>query len=215
MLRSFTSPVRSSLQINTSYRIDQLYDNQKQFRLMAKKFLIPGALVLMAVAAYSFTLLHSETPAVATAQNDEKINWLSWEEAQELMAKEPKKMFIDLYTDWCGWCKRMDRETFTDPEVAKHINQHFYAVKFNAEQKEEINYKGHTMKFRGEGRRGAHELAISLLDGRLGYPSFVYLDENQDRITISPGYKTPDVLVKELRYIGGEHYKTTKFENFQ
>ena len=64
------------------------------------------------------------------------------------------------------------------------------------------------------GRRGVHELAYALLDGRLGYPAFVYLDENQDRITISPGYKTADVIIKELEFVADEHYKTTSYDDF-
>ena len=130
------------------------------------------------------------------------------------MEKQPKKIFIDVYTDWCGWCKRMDATTFQDPKVAAYLNENFYPVKFNAEQKGDIEYKGYTLKFREAGRRGVHELAYSLLDGRLGYPAFVYLDENQDRITISPGYKAADAMLKELKYIGGEHYKSTSFEEF-
>lgn len=181
---------------------------------MTKKLLIGGILAVFALIAYSFTL---DNPAPAKAGNiaAETITWHTWEEAQQLMEKKPKKIFIDVYTDWCGWCKRMDKETFTDAEVAKYMNENFYAVKFNAEQQEDILYKGTTLSYRPGGRRGVHELAVSLLDGRLGYPSFVYLDENQDRITISPGYKTPDMMVKELKFIGGEYYKTMPFEEFQ
>lgn len=144
----------------------------------------------------------------------EGITWLTFEQAVELNKKQPKKMFFDIYTDWCTWCKRMDASTFKDPEVVKWMNQHFYAVKFNAEQKADVAYKGHTLKFQAAGGRGYHELAFSLLDGRLGYPSFVYLDENENRITISPGYKNADTLLKELRYVSGNHYQTLSFEEF-
>ncbi|MCB9273170.1 MAG: DUF255 domain-containing protein [Lewinellaceae bacterium] len=181
---------------------------------MAKKLLIGAILAAIAAIACSFTICRP-APAKAYNLSGESITWHTWEEAQELMAKEPKKMFIDVYTDWCGWCKRMDKETFTDSGVAKYMNEHFYAVKFNAEQKEDIVYRGTTLSYRPSSRRGVHDLAVSLLDGRMGYPSFVYLDENQDRISISPGYKTPDMMVKELKYIGGDFYKNTSFEQFQ
>ena len=149
-----------------------------------------------------------------TNTTDAPIKWMSWDEAIKASENQPKKIFIDVYTDWCGWCKRMDKSTFTDPEVADYLNKHFYAVKFDAEQKDDIVYKGNTLKYMATGRRGVHELAYALLDGRLGYPAFVYLDENQDRITISPGYKTPEVIIKELKYVAGEHYKTTSYEDF-
>ncbi len=145
----------------------------------------------------------------------ESITWYSWEEAIELQKENPKKLFIDVYTDWCHWCKRMDKTTFKNKSVAKVMNEHFYAVKFNAEQRESIEYKDYTLKYLpNAGRRGVHELAYALLDGQMGYPSFVYLDENGDRITISPGYKDAKAIQKELAFVGGEHYKSQSFNDF-
>jgi len=146
---------------------------------------------------------------------EDTITWYSWDEAMELQKENPKKLFIDVYTDWCGWCKRMDKTTFKDKKVAEVMNEHFYAVKFNAEQKESIKYKDHTLKYLpNAGRRGVHELAYALLDGRMGYPSFVYLDENGDRITISPGYKDAKAIKKELTFVGEEHYKSKSYDDF-
>ena len=151
----------------------------------------------------------------ATNPPAEEITWYGWDEAIEMANQTPKKIFVDLYTDWCGWCKRMDATTFKDPAVVKYMNEHFIAVKFDAEQKETIQYKGYEMQFDASaGRRGAHQLAISLLNGRMAYPSYVYLDENQDRITISPGYKDAEALLRELKFIAGEHYRTMKFKDF-
>lgn len=142
------------------------------------------------------------------------IQWITWDEAIKASAKQPKKIFIDVYTDWCGWCKQMDKTTFADPQVVETVNKHFYAVKLDAEGKEEIAYGDRTFKFIASGARGVHELAYALLDGRLGYPSYVYLNEAQERITISPGYKPTDSFLKELDFIIGEHYKTTSFDAF-
>lgn len=145
-----------------------------------------------------------------------KIEWMSWEEAIERMATEPKKIFVDVYTDWCGWCKRMDASTFVDPEVVAIMNEHFYAVKLDAEQRADIQYDNHTFVYRANaGRRGVHELAAALLDNRMSYPSFVYLDEAQKRISISPGYKDAKMMEVELRFIGADHFKTTSFQDFQ
>ena len=63
-----------------------------------------------------------------SAMAQEKIQWMSFEDAVERCAKEPKMVFIDVYTDWCGWCKRMDQSTFANPVIAKYMNEHFYAV---------------------------------------------------------------------------------------
>ncbi|MCH2082421.1 MAG: DUF255 domain-containing protein [Saprospiraceae bacterium] len=147
----------------------------------------------------------------------EKINWLTWEEAMALDNENDKKYFVDLYTEWCGYCKKMDRTTFKDKEVIKYVNQHFIPIKLDAEQKEAIQYKGYEFTHKKDvGRRGMHEMAIALLEGvqRVGYPTYVYLDSAQNRITISPGFKQSREMLMELNFIAGDHYKTTKFDDF-
>lgn len=142
------------------------------------------------------------------------ISWLSWEDAMSMMEEHPKKLFIDVYTEWCGWCKRMDSSTFQDPAVADYINEHFYAVKFDAEMKREILFKKQKFKYVKSGRRGVHTLAYSLLEGKMSYPSFVTLNETFDRIAISPGYKNADQLMKELKYAAEERYKELSWEKY-
>ena len=181
------------------------------------KFILGGLILFAVILSLAF---QNSGQSLSDAEKEiniekEKINWMTWEEAIDSTKTSPKKLFIDVYTDWCGWCKRMDATTFADPQVAAYINKHFYAVKFNAEQKEDIVYEGHTLKFQATGRRGFHELAYSLLDGRLGYPSYVYLDENRNRISISPGYKQVDPFLKELSYFAEGHYKTQSFQEFK
>jgi thioredoxin-related protein len=143
-----------------------------------------------------------------------EITWYTWEDAIELNKTTNKKVIVDLYTDWCGWCKKMDRETFKDPQVAAYIAENFIAVKLDGEHKESITYKAHEFKFVDRGRRGYHELAYSLLEGKMSYPTFVFLDENEERIMISPGYKDAKAMLKQLVYIADEHYKTKKFQDF-
>ena len=106
------------------------------------------------------------------------INWISWEEAVQLSQTDaqPKKIFVDVYTDWCGWCKVMDRETFAKSEVYEVLNRDFYSVKFDAEQREDIKVGSKTYSYVGQGRRGYHELAATLLNGQLSYPTVVFLD---------------------------------------
>jgi len=160
------------------------------------------SLIALAVACFSFS---------ASAQ----ITWMSWDEAVAANKKEPKKLLIDVYTEWCGWCKKMDKTVFTDPAIEAYVRQNFYAVKFDAEQKATIEYDGHEFKFDANaGRRGAHALAIALLDRRMSYPSIVYLDENRDRISISPGFKPADKFIHELNFIQGGHYRTKTYQEY-
>lgn len=144
-----------------------------------------------------------------------QIEWLSWEEAVAHNKQQPKKILVDVYTEWCGWCKKMDKTVFTDPAIEEYVKKNFYAVKFDAEQREELSYDGHQFKFNATmGRRGAHELAYALLDGRMSYPSIVYLDEKRDRISISPGFKPADKFINELNFIQGGHYRTKTYQQY-
>ena len=95
------------------------------------------------------------------------------------------------------------------------IRDSFYSVKFDAEQKEAINFKGDEYVYVGGGRRGAHQLAKSLLNGRMGYPSFVYLDENLSKIMPSPGFKKVPELIRELSYISTEAYTKMNLQNYK
>lgn len=142
------------------------------------------------------------------------IQWYTWEEAIEANKTVKKKFIIDLYTDWCHWCKVMDKKTFTKQNVISYINENFYAIKFDAESKTPIVYRDHEFKHIDAGRNGIHELAYSLMEGKASYPTLVYLDEQERRILISPGYKQPAQLMKELRYAEEEGYKTTPFSEF-
>jgi len=163
----------------------------------------------------SFLLILCLTSAFNPVSDAEsQITWYTWENAIELNKTTNKKVIVDLYTDWCGWCKKMDRETFKDPQVVAYIAENFIAVKLDGEHKESITYKEHEFKFVDRGRRGYHELAYSLLDGKMSYPTFVFLDENEDRIMISPGYKDAKAMLKQLVFIADEHYKTKNFQEF-
>jgi thioredoxin-related protein len=143
------------------------------------------------------------------------VKWMSFEEAVEKSQKEKKKIFIDVYTDWCGWCKVMDKKTFSHPEVAKILNEEFYAVKFNAEQKEDITFQGHTFKFIPSGRNGYHQLAAALLNNQLSYPTVVFLDEEFKMIQPLPGYQEAPEFHKIIQFIGEDHYKTVTWKDWQ
>ena len=145
----------------------------------------------------------------------QEVKWLTFEEAVELSKTEKKKIFIDVYTDWCGWCKVMDKNTFNDPEIAKYLNENFYPVKFNAEQKEDVQFRGETYKFIPSGRNGYHELAAGLLNNKLSFPTVVFLDEDFRIISPVPGYHKPDFFHKVVTYFGGEHYKDLSWKQWE
>ncbi|MBR4156841.1 MAG: DUF255 domain-containing protein [Bacteroidales bacterium] len=152
----------------------------------------------------------------AQTETPKKINWMSFEEAVKLNDSAPKKIFIDIYTDWCGWCKKMDQTTFLDEEVIDYMNEHFYAVKFNAEQTESVDFMGYTFVNPNPlgTQKGTHQLAAALLQGKMSYPSYVFLNEQNIGITVLPGYVDASKLMPALKYVATNAYLTTQWNDF-
>jgi thioredoxin-related protein len=149
----------------------------------------------------------------------QQIDWINFEEAIDLndteKKVEKKKVIIDMYTDWCGWCKKMDATTFSDPSITKYVNENFHAVKFDGEQKEDIVFKGQTFKFVPSGRRGYHQLAGALVaGGRLSYPNIIFLDEDMNVIQAIPGYQDAKTLSMIMTYFAEDHYIDTPWKSY-
>jgi len=146
-----------------------------------------------------------------------RVKWHTIQEAEQLMKTTPRPLFIDAYTDWCGWCKRMDQVTFTHAVIADILNTKFYPVKFNAEGKESINFLGQT--FINDGKVGnTHQLAVALLQGQLAYPTVVFLYQQptgQYAVAPIPGYKEPKDMEALLNFFVDRNFETQKWDDFQ
>lgn len=140
------------------------------------------------------------------------INWVTLDEAIKLQAKSPKKIMMDVYTNWCGPCKMLDKNTFHNPDVVDYVNKNFYAVKFNAEGNDVINFKGNTFSNSGydpalaNRRNSAHEFT-SFLKVR-AYPTIVFFDENLDVIAPVRGYQKPQQLELYLKLFNSDDYQS-------
>lgn len=166
----------------------------------------PGVLVA-SIAVGLFMLLNSSL----LANEDKGVNWLTIEQAQEQVAKEPRMVLVFVTTDWCSWCRRMEAETFAHPVIAEYMNNSFYPVKLNAEQTEPIVFRGETYVNSNAGqRRAAHDFAIALLQGRMSYPSMAFFDENLDLLTAIPGYRPPQNFEALLAF-----FETRAFDDDQ
>ena len=161
--------------------------------------------ILVSIIFFSYNSLFSQS---------EKIKWIEPEKLNEIQKSNPKKIMIDLYTDWCGWCKVMDRTTFSDKNVAEKINSNFYPIKINAEYKGEINFNNKIYKYLDAKQRGINELAYYLTNGQLSYPMTIFLEEEFRIITLLPGYHKSNFFKSVLEYIGEDYWKDRSWEEF-
>jgi len=142
----------------------------------------------------------------------QQINWVTLEEAVALQKKNPKKIMMDMYTSWCGPCKMLDRNTFSNKDVANYVNKHYYAVKFNAEGNEVIKFKDKTFEnpnydpAKAKRRNSGHQLARYF--SIRSYPTIVFLDEKSEFIAPIIGYKKPQQLELYLKMFKTDKHTT-------
>jgi thioredoxin-related protein len=154
---------------------------------MMKKLLIANIMIFLVLSMP--TLANGNNPEESESK-EKKINWITVEEAQKLGKESPKKVFVDVYTSWCGYCKRMDAVTFSDPSVIDYVNNNFYAIKLDAESKKMVTFNGTVLS----------EAELARAFKVTGYPTIVFIDETFKYIQPVPGFRQPkdfkDILMK-------------------
>jgi len=105
-------------------------------------------------------------------------------------------------------------DTFQNPKVAAYMKENFYMVKLDGEGKEDIEFKGKTYKYVASGKRGYHEFAAALMQGRMSYPTVIFLDEKYQMLSPVPGYQQPDPFLNIAKYFGDDIYKTKDWKTY-
>ncbi len=140
------------------------------------------------------------SPAVRTGDGQ----WITLDKALKLAKTNHKKVLIDFGADWCGYCKKMDKEVFPNKQVQSLLNKYFYTVKIDVESKDQVAFRGKTYT-KGE---FAQAFGVS------GLPTYVFIDSTGEPIAGQPGYIPAPAFAKMLSYIGSDAYKTTKFSTY-
>jgi thioredoxin-related protein len=175
-------------------------------------------LVKIALATCLFCSCHNENGVVQKVSNQDlktqtlelpvkakdhahlNTSGLLWKELSDFINERPsgsKMILLDIYTQWCGYCKLMDKKTFSDQATQKLLSDNFELIKFDAESRDSIDFKGKRYGWRSDGKKGIHELAAELMDGKLSYPTLIFMDKDLKTIRVSRGYKNPSALTQE------------------
>ena len=159
---------------------------------------------LILVFAFAFLAGSAVTVDATNPPAADNIAWKPYGEAISSAKESGKKVIVDVYTDWCGWCKKMDKEVYAKEKIKETLEKYFEPVKLDAESKTSHQVDG----------KAVTERQIAKSFGVTGYPTTLFLDSDGEPITKVPGYIKEDMFVKLLEYIGAEHYKTKKWEEF-
>ena len=126
------------------------------------------------------------------------------DQAQQQAASSGKKVLMDVYTVWCGYCRKMAAETYPNASVREAVDNYFYTVRIDAESDEVVVFNGVAMTM--------SELATSL--GVTSFPTTIFIDTDGEPIGIQPGFMDASMFRNLLGYVGSDAYKTLSFEAF-
>ena len=164
-----------------------------------------AALLLAAVSVWAVTPPPANKDAGKNIKETSPIVWNKYDDALKLAAKSKKPIMVDFYTDWCGWCKRLDKDTYGNEKVMEYLNQQYVVIKLNAESTSKVNYQD----------KSYTEASLAQAFGATGYPTIVFFDSKGEPINSLGGYLNAEKFLPVITYIGDDHYKSMTWEEFQ
>lgn len=153
----------------------------------------------------------------------QSIKWMSWTEAIALnesakkQGRPTKQVFVEVYTEWCQFCKLMEQNAFRNVELIHYLNQNYLCVRLDAQERSNISYQGISFKYvsSADGTDGVHQLAYSLLEGDLRYPTFLFFDPDMILLQRIPGAMDSKELLKVLSFFNSQNYEKVPFTEFR
>ncbi len=122
-------------------------------------------------------------------------DWRSWDQGMRLAAATGRPVIVDVYTDWCGWCRRMDRDVYSQPAVSNYLRGRYVTIRLNAESNAPARYEGRATNY----EELAQHFRVS------GYPTTIFLRSTGAHMASVPGYVPPDRFLLLLRYVAEGH----------
>ena len=144
---------------------------------------------------------------------EKKIDWLSPTEAEARSHTDPRPILIDLYTDWCGWCKVMDKKTYSRPGLIEYVNGKFHAVRLNAESRDPVKWGDRTYNYNAQAK--VNQFAIDITRGQLAFPTTVIVPADGSAPQAIPGYLETKDMELLLKYFGEGMYGKVDFDEFR
>ena len=157
--------------------------------------------------------LFSFSVVKVTPTSHEKLDWLNMEDLPTKMKEAPKPVLIDLYTNWCGWCKVMDDKTYRNEKVVAYIKDHFYAVKLDAQSKQVVDWKNRSFSY-NPGYQ-VNDFALFVTAGNPGFPTTVIVPDEKSPPLAVPGYLDAEEMEPVLKYFGEGAYRTESYSEFK
>ena len=140
--------------------------------------------------------LLSLVPGFASASGGRaELKWTSWDQGLKTAAASKRPMLVDVYTDWCGWCRRMDHDVYSRDDVREYLSRHFVAVRLDAESPSAVSYDS----------RRYTESSLAARFRVSGYPTTIFLKCDGTHLVNVPGYVPAEKFMKLVRYIGDGH----------
>lgn len=172
----------------------------KHLRLAA---LVSVLFCMTALAAYAVSDEKDRQPAEAETENAEEINWHRYDEGLKKAREENKHVFIDFTTSWCRWCKVMDKETFSRPDVVELLNDHFVTVMVDGDSKRELDIDGYKITERNLTRK---EFRVT------GFPAFWFLKPDGSKLALIKGYRPTEYMIEAFNFVKDYKYDSTRTE---